>query len=98
MNRISQFMPRSFWLGVKVSVFFSGLLLVWMVLKPGSHDLFVAGDMLALPASLILGMLISFGGKPRWWHIPGRSLKKAIGTSQFWQPALFLLMCIDHLI
>lgn len=91
-------MPRSFWLGVKVSVFFSGLLLVWMVLKPGSHDLFVAGDMLALPASLILGMLISFGGKPRWWHIPGRSLKKAIGTSQFWQPALFLLMCIDHLI
>src|ERR1019366_4827170 len=98
MKMISQSLPRSFWLGVKVSIFFSGLLLVWMALKPGSHDLVVTGNMLALPASLLIGMFISFSGKPRWWHLAGRSLKEAIRTAQFWQPALFLIMCIDHLI
>ncbi len=98
MKKISLLMPHSFWLSVKVSIFFSGLFLVWMLLKPGSHDLFVAGDVLALPVSLIIGMLISFGGKPRWWHRSGIALKDATGTPQFWQPLIFLVMCINHLI
>src|ERR1700681_3658775 len=96
MKRISQSMPRSFWSGVKVAILFSGLLLVWMVLKPGSHDLYIAGNTLALPVSLTIGMIISFSGKPHWWDMSGISLKRAIHTSRFWQPAIFLLMCIGH--
>src|SRR5882724_6844400 len=97
MKQIRVYFPRTFWYSVMVAVLFIGLLLVWLLLKPGSHNLFLAGDMLALPVSLIIGMIISFSGTS--WRLPmsWASLRKAIHTSQFWIPIAFLMVCLHHL-
>jgi two-component system cell cycle response regulator len=92
------YFPRTFWYSVTVAVLFIGLLLVWLLLKPGSHDLFIGGDMLTLPVSLIIGMIISFSGGS--WRLPRTwaSLRESIHTSQFWIPIAFLFVCLHHLI
>lgn len=98
MGQIRRYMPGSFWKSGQVAGVFIGLLLIWVLLKPGSHDLYLTGNMLAQPLSLITGMVISFCGKPRWWHRPGRSLRAAIHTASFWIPVVFLLVCLNHLL
>src|SRR6266480_1336870 len=97
MEKISQWMPRSFWHSMIIAALFSIALLVWLLLKPGSSDLFLSVDMLTLPLSLITGVAISFSAKPRWWHLGDKPLKEIVRTSSFWTPAVFLLVCICHL-
>jgi len=88
---------RIFRRSVIVAVCFIGLLLVWLLLKPGSHDVFLIVDMIAQPLSIIVSVIIGFSGSswrfPRTWI----SLKKAMHTSQFWIPVGFLLICTDQL-
>ncbi len=97
MKQFGRYLPPTFWLSVKVSVLFSGLLLLWLLLKPGSHDLFLKGDMLAQPVSLVIGMIISFSCES--WRLPlsWTALKRATCTPEFWIPVVFLLVCINHL-
>src|ERR1051326_5240804 len=97
MEKMSQWMPRSFWRGMSAAILFILALLIWLLLRPGPDGLFLTIDILALPLSLLTGMVISFSGKPRWWNLQGKSLKEAIRTSSFWTPAIFLLICICHL-
>lgn len=97
MEKISQWMPRSFWRCMKISILFGLVLFVWLLFKPGPPDLFQMVDVLSLPLGLMTGVVISFSGRPRWWDLGELSFREVIHTSRFWTPAVFLIVCINHL-
>src|ERR1019366_7360926 len=97
MKQASVYRIRIFRYNTIVAMCFIGLLLVWLLLKPGTHAVFLAGDMIAQPLSIIVGMIISLSGPA--WQIPRTwvSLNKGIRTSHFWMTVVFLLICADEL-
>src|SRR5579859_2608035 len=55
-------LSRSFWYGAGFSLLYSVLFFLWLLAKPGSHDLFVAVDNLAQTVGLLGAVILCFIG------------------------------------
>ena len=96
--------PRSFWFNVTLFIVFNSVFLLWVLLKPGSRDVFVIGDDMGQALGWLLGTIFCFiGVKKLWQHIPGRVTDRPFAfVAQRWVPVFLaagiFCQCIGQVI
>ena len=93
-SRLSQLLPRPIWYRVGMALLFSVSLLVWLFIKPASHDIVVSVDNLAQAGSFLVAILLCFNDLllPRRYK-PAQSAHATplpvTNKAQSWIPRLF---------
>jgi diguanylate cyclase (GGDEF)-like protein len=76
-----------------LTVLFNGSLLLWIIVKPGSHSLFTAVDNLAQAVGPALALPLCFG-----WRIRGAGESRPVSRAQLWAPRLLGLAVLTDAI
>jgi|GEM_PF-1529095 len=98
--RTSITLARPLWKSICLVLLFNGLLLVWLLIKPGTHDQFVAVDNLGQAVGALLGVILCFVSVGRAWQrlasSPGNTPTARI--AHLWVPVLLGFAILGELI
>src|SRR5579859_5731157 len=95
-------MTRAFWASAGLGFLFNAFLFTWLLLKPGTHEQFMAVDNVAQTVGLLLGALLCFVGfqPPRWPSSSRLDVSPGARSAQWWVPLLLGLgifsMCLGQ--
>ena len=98
--RTSLSLARLLWKSIGLVLLFNGLLLVWLLIKPGTHDQFVAVDNLGQAVGAFLGLILCLVSIGRAWqrHAPSASNTPATRIARLWVPILLGFAVLGQLI
>jgi len=93
--RTSITLARPLWKSIGLVLLFNGLLLVWLLIKPGTHDQFVAVDNLWQAACPLLAVILSVFSIGRAWerHVSSAGLTPITRIARLGVP-IFLVFAV----
>src|SRR5450759_3872953 len=93
-------LARPLWKSMSLVLLFNALLLAWLIIKPGTHDQFVAVDNLGQAVGALLGVLLCGVSSARAWprHVSSAESTPATRIARLWVPLLLGFAILGELI